>query len=133
MIYLLKKADKTLNDYIENKELKNYLNYLESYGAPALINEIFNEILSKKIKTKEMIKEKDGVEYCYISFRTDEEKQGKIYFQQADFEVEEDIEYLIEGYCITKDDKIVFNAFEIQHDKGKMDKNMVFEFELIKS
>lgn len=47
----------------------------------------------------------------------------------SDFNREQDIEYVIEGYCISKDDKIIFNCFEIEHDKGKMDKNVIFEFD----
>lgn len=130
MINQLKLAEKTLDYYIKNHKLKKELNYLESIGMPTLINEIFKDITKKKIKTEEIIMNKGtDEEYCYIRFINNNGKKAKLFYMYSDFNREQDIEYVIEGYCISKDGKIILNCFEIEHDEGKMDKNVIFEFD----
>ncbi|MCT4594193.1 MAG: hypothetical protein N4A57_08000 [Anaeromicrobium sp.] len=130
MIHLLKKTNKTLNDYIENKKLKKELNYLEKIGMPTLVNEIFKGIIKKKIKMEEVTKELGTEkEYGYVRFLTNKGNQGRLFYLYSDFDRQEDVDYMIEGYCISKDNKIIFNCFEIEHGVGNIDKNVVFEFD----
>lgn len=127
MMQLPKKTNKTLRDYIDSKLLKNKLNYLERYGSLELIHNIFKDV-DKKLKIEEILLEKETNQE-FIYFNLVDEDDNEIFYIYDDFERLDDITYQILGYGISRDNKIVLDAFEVDNGIMNMSKNIIFEFD----
>lgn len=127
MMQLPKKTNKTLRDYIDSKLLKNKLNYLERYGSLELIHNIFKDV-DKKLKIEEILLDK-GTDKEYIYFNLVDGDGNELFYTYDDFERLDDITYQILGYAITKEEKIIFDAVEVDNGISLLSKNVIFEFD----